>query len=62
MGWRKNLYYQKKEVTSWFYQLLLGHTITAPYLKEKLRKSEMDTCWWCKLGKKQIRDYLFKEC
>jgi hypothetical protein len=55
---RKNLYHQKKEVASWFYQLLSGHTITAPYVKEKLRKSEMDTCCWCESRRKQIRDHL----
>jgi hypothetical protein len=62
MGLRKNLCHEKKEVASRFYQLLSGHAITAPYLKEKLRKSETDTCWWCESGKKQTRDHLFKEC
>jgi hypothetical protein len=62
MGLRKNLHHEKKEVASRFHQLLLGHTITAPYLKEKLRKSEMDTYLWCESGRKQTRDHLFKEC
>jgi hypothetical protein len=62
MGLRKNLRHEKKEVSSQFYQLLSGHALTAPYLKEKLRKSETDTCWWCESGKKQTSDHLFKEC
>jgi hypothetical protein len=62
MGLGKNLRHEKKEVASRFYQLLSGHAITAPYLKQKLRISEMDTCWWCESGKKQTRDHLFKEC
>jgi hypothetical protein len=62
MGLRKNQRHEKKKVASRFYQLLSGHDITAPYLKEKLRKSETDTCWWCESGKKQTRDHVFKEC
>jgi hypothetical protein len=62
IGLRKNLRHEKKEVASRFYQLLSGHAITAPYLKEKLRKSETDTCWWCESGKEQTIDHLFKEC
>jgi hypothetical protein len=53
MGLRKNLHHEKKEVISQFYQLLSGHAIIAPYLKEKLRKLEIDTCWWCESGKKE---------
>ena len=33
----------------------------APFIKEKLGWIESDTCWWCGT-KRQIREYLFKEC
>ncbi|KAI5788763.1 hypothetical protein FPQ18DRAFT_392212 [Pyronema domesticum] len=35
---------EKKEVASRFYQLLTGHAVIAPYLKEKLKKTEFDAC------------------
>jgi hypothetical protein len=41
---------------------LTGHALTAPYLKEKLKKRVSDECWWCESGKRQTREHLFKEC
>jgi hypothetical protein len=61
-GIRKSLRHEKKEVASRFYQLLTGHAITAPYPKEKLKKTKSDVCWWCESGRIQTRDHLFKEC
>ena len=45
-----------------YYQLLTGHALIAPFLKEKLKKTDSDQCWWCETGKRQTRDHLFKEC
>ncbi|KAI5784166.1 hypothetical protein FPQ18DRAFT_418351 [Pyronema domesticum] len=61
-GIRKQLRHEKKEVASWFYQLLTGHAVISPYLKEKLKKSDSDICWWCESGRRQTRNHLFKEC
>lgn len=58
---RKLLKNEKKEVASRFYQLLMGHAVIAPYLKEKLKKMESDVCWWCESGRRQTRELLFKE-
>ncbi|KAI5785399.1 hypothetical protein FPQ18DRAFT_405087 [Pyronema domesticum] len=51
-----------KEIASRYHQLLTGHALIVPYLKEKLGKRESDTCWWCDSGKRQTREHLFKEC
>jgi hypothetical protein len=59
---RKNLKHEKRATAARFYQLLSGHAITAPYLKEKLKKGDTDVCWWCESGKRQTREHLFKEC
>jgi hypothetical protein len=44
MGIRKYLRNKKKVVTAWFYQLFLGYAIIAPYLKNKLKKSNIEEC------------------
>ena len=51
-----------KVIESRHYQLLTGHALIAPFLKEKLKKTDSDQCWWCEAGKRQTRDHLFKEC
>jgi ribonuclease HI len=61
-GFRVQLRNVKKEVASRYYQFLTGHALTAPYLKEKLKKQDSDECWWCESGKRQTREHLFKEC
>lgn len=61
-GIRKNLRNERKGIASRYYQLLTGHAVVAPYLKEKLKKRDLDTCWWCDSGRRQTRDHLFKEC
>ena len=50
-----------KGVASRFFQLLSGHAMIAPFLKEKWRWTDSDRCWWCN-GGRQSRDHLFKEC
>jgi len=42
--------------------LLTGHALVAPFLKDKLKKTDSDQCWWCETGKRQTRDHLIKEC
>jgi hypothetical protein len=44
------------------YQLMMGHTVIAPYLKHKIKTSDSDTCWWCEKGVRQTREHLFKNC
>jgi hypothetical protein len=57
-------FYVRKELASHYhyYQLMTGHTIIAPYLKERLGKIDSDRCWWCEIGKRQSLEHLFKEC
>ena len=43
------------------FQLLSGHAMIAPYLKERWGWIDTDRCWWCD-GGRQGRDHLFKEC
>ena len=50
-----------KGVAARFFQLLSGHAMIAPFLKEKWRWTESDVCWWCE-GGRQSREHLFKEC
>ena len=42
-------------------QLLSGHALIAPFLKEKWRWTDSDRCWWRETGR-QSREHLFKEC
>jgi hypothetical protein len=42
---------KKEEVASRYFKFLTGHALTAPYLKEKLKKRDSDECWWCESGK-----------
>ena len=45
-----------------YYQLLSGHAAIGPYLKDKIRRTDDDRCWWCAGGKQQTRHHLFTEC
>ena len=51
----------RKRVASRYYQLLSGHAMIAPFLKERWGWIDTDRCWWCEKGR-QSRDHLFKEC
>ena len=51
----------KKRVASRFFQLLSGHAMIAPFLKERWGWTDTDKCWWCE-GGRQSRGHLFKEC
>ena len=44
-----------------FFQLLSGHTMIVPFLKERWGWTDSDRCRWCEKGK-QSREHLFKEC
>jgi hypothetical protein len=44
-----------------YYQLLLGHTITVPYLKNKPKKRDSHEYLWWNSRKRQTREHLFKE-
>ena len=50
-----------KRVASRYFQLLSGHAMIAPFLKDKWGWIDEDRCWWCERGR-QSRDHLFKEC
>ena len=58
---RKELRKARKGVASRFFQLLSGHAMIAPFLKERWKWTDSDRCWWCG-GGRQGRDHLFKEC
>ena len=51
----------RKGVASRFFQLLSGHAMIAPFLKDRWGWTDSDECWWCD-GGRQSRDHLFKEC
>ena len=51
----------RKRVASRYFQLLSGHALTAPFLKDRWGWTDSDACWWCN-GGRQSRDHLFKEC
>ena len=61
-GIRRELRNVNKGVASRYYQLLTGHALIGPYLKDKIKKKDSDHCWWCGLAKRQTREHLFKEC
>jgi ribonuclease HI len=61
-GFRQALKHEKKALAGRYYQLLTGHALIAPYLKEKLKKIESDQCWWCDSGERQTRHHLFTKC
>ncbi|KAA8900215.1 hypothetical protein FN846DRAFT_920837 [Sphaerosporella brunnea] len=61
-GFRPALKKERKALASRYYQLLTGHAITAPYLKEKLHKRDSDKCWFCLSGRRRTREHLFKDC
>jgi ribonuclease HI len=49
-----------KPVAKRFYQLKMGHAITASYLC-RIKKSSSQKCWWCNAAKQDI-EHLFFEC
>ena len=44
---RKQLRRAQKPVASCYYQLVSGHAAIGPYLKDRIRKTDGDSCWWC---------------
>lgn len=50
-----------KRIAARYFQLLSGHAVVAPFLKEKWGWIDRDMCWWCEKGR-QSRANLFKEC
>jgi hypothetical protein len=61
-GMRKIVKVEKKGVAVRYFQLMTGHAGIAPYLKNKLKKRDSEECWWCRTGRRQMREHLFKEC
>ena len=60
-GIRPQLRGAPKTVATRFFQLLGGHAMIAPFLKERWGWVNTDECWWCDKGR-QSREHLFKEC
>ena len=60
-GIRPRLRRTPKGIAARFFQLLSGHAMIAPFLKERWGWADTDTCWWCSRGR-QSREHLFKEC
>ena len=60
-GIRPALRRARKGVAARSFQLLSGHAMIAPFLKDRWGWTETDTCWWCEEGR-QSREHLFKEC
>jgi hypothetical protein len=40
-----------KRVATRFFQLLSGHAMIAPFLKERGEWTDSDRCWWCEKGR-----------
>ena len=59
---RRHLRRTPKSIAGRYYQLLSSHAAIGPYLKDKIRKTDDDHCWWCEGGKRQTRHHLFTEC
>ena len=49
-----------KPIAKRFYQLKMGHAVTASYLC-RVKKASSQKCWWCNAAKQDI-DHLFFEC
>ena len=45
-----------------FFQLLSGHAMITPFLKERWGWTDTDICWWCNRGRQSREQHLFKEC
>ena len=56
----KEIFQVKKQLSSRFFQLKIGHAITAKYLK-RIGKSEFFNCWWCS-NRNQSIEHLLLEC
>ena len=56
----KRLALAKKRISERYYQLKIGHAITAEYLY-KIKKIENTKCWWCS-NRKQTINHLLLEC
>ena len=50
----------KKPLATRFYQLKIGHAITASYL-HRIKRLDTPKCWWCNAAKQDI-DHLLFEC
>ena len=51
----------EKSLAARFFQLASGHSMTAPFLRDKFGWVDSDQCWRCS-GGRQSREHLFKEC
>lgn len=60
-GMREKLRKEKKSIAARYYQLMTRHALMAPYLENKLKKIDSDTCLWCKADVKQTREHSFKQ-
>jgi hypothetical protein len=56
----KEIFAVSKRLSSRFFQLKIGHAITAKYLK-RIKKSEFSNCWWCN-NRNQTIEHLLFEC
>ena len=51
-----------KPISSRYYQLVSGHAVIGPYLKDRIHRRDDDQCWWCGGGRQQTCHHLFIEC
>ena len=58
---RPSLQTEPKAIAGRFCQLLSGHAMMAPFLKEKWGRIESNQCRWCHRGRR-IWEQPFKEC
>ena len=56
----KEIFTVQKKLSNRFFQLKMGHTITAIYLK-RIKKSLFSNCWWCN-HRNQTIEHLIFEC
>ena len=50
-----------KGIVAKYFQLLSGHAMIAPFLRDRWRWTDTDKCWW-REKERQTREHLFKEC
>jgi len=56
----KEIFATRKQLSNRFFQIKIGHAITASYLK-RIKKSESSNCWWCN-NRHQTIEHLLLEC
>jgi hypothetical protein len=55
----KEIFMVQKRLSNRFFQIKIGHAITAKYLK-RIKKLDFANCWWCDNRNQTIKHLLLK--